>query len=742
MADTNTPNLGLAVVEPTRRNWATAMNRNMIVLDAAVGAYFTLQNLQGVWQNSTAYTVGQSVIDEDTSAVYVCDVAHTSASIPTTFLEDRTANSTYWSVYSTPARYRGAWATATSYAINDFVLNNGTQYAIAVASHVSGATFAADLAAGKWSVLVDMQVAVDAATAAAASQVAAAASAAAALVSENNAETAETNAETAETNAAASAVAAAASASAASTSATTASTAATTATTQATTATTQATNAAASASSASTSATNAAASAALAATLAAGVLATSTSSVAIGTGAKSFTTQAGKQFQAGQFIKVVDSAVTTNYMWGTVTSYSGTSLVIDVTVTGGSGTIASWNISISGSRGVAGAVSSVSGRLSLVTAQPVMASDQTAKTVVYWTPYNGSDVPVYNGSEFVSTSMIEANNDITSAAANVGPVAAQPYSIYDFFLMAGNYLVRGPRWTVSATATMTIATPCVVTWTGHGLWTGATVRFTTTGALPTGVTAATDYFITKIDANTFYLSTTLANNITSTYVATSGTQSGVHTAFNFTSVRGTGAGTTELEMVNGIWVNKNAITNGPAARYGTYVGSAYTNGSSQIDFKFGSNAANFGEAFIGIWNAYNRVKISGAVTTTVASWSTVGGGVQRVFQQSATARVSAISGLAEDSLSGTAQCKLSCDGATSGYMSLLFRALQWTGNLFSSTYINAGSSQDPYPQTYSIAPSPFLGLGYMVPIDTCINYTSSYVNTAGQAAFLVYDWRY
>ena len=85
----------------------------------------------------------------------------------------------------------------------------------------------------------------------------------------------------------------------------------------------------------------------------------------------------------------------------------------------------------------------------------------------------------------------------------------------------------------TSTATMTIATPCVVTWTAHGLVSGQRVQFTTTGALPTGVSASTSYWITKVDANTFNLSTSLANAQTATFGATSGSQSGTHTVVNF-----------------------------------------------------------------------------------------------------------------------------------------------------------------------------------------------------------------
>lgn len=79
-----------------------------------------------------------------------------------------------------------------------------------------------------------------------------------------------------------------------------------------------------------------------------------------------------------------------------------------------------------------------------------------------------------------------------------------------------------------ATVTVTIATPAVVTWTGHGLTADTPIVFTTTGALPTGITAGTTYYVIAgaLAANTFQFSASLGG----TAVNTSGTQSGVHTA--------------------------------------------------------------------------------------------------------------------------------------------------------------------------------------------------------------------
>lgn len=96
------------------------------------------------------------------------------------------------------------------------------------------------------------------------------------------------------------------------------------------------------------------AAAAEAATYAAGMVGTSTTSTTVGTGSKTFTTQASKQFQVGGFVLIVRTSSPTTYMHGQVTSYSSTSLVVDVSSTAGSGTHTDWTILVSGARGATG----------------------------------------------------------------------------------------------------------------------------------------------------------------------------------------------------------------------------------------------------------------------------------------------------------------------------------------------------------------------------------------------------
>lgn len=77
----------------------------------------------------------------------------------------------------------------------------------------------------------------------------------------------------------------------------------------------------------------------------------------------------------------------------------------------------------------------------------------------------------------------------------------------------------------SATVTITIASPGVITWTGHGLANGTPVVFTTTGALPTGLTSGTTYYVINAATDTFQVAATVGG----TAINTSGSQSGTHT---------------------------------------------------------------------------------------------------------------------------------------------------------------------------------------------------------------------
>src|SRR3990167_7140926 len=80
-------------------------------------------------------------------------------------------------------------------------------------------------------------------------------------------------------------------------------------------------------------------------------------------------------------------------------------------------------------------------------------------------------------------------------------VTESDYAAWD----AGTTYALGDKRIVvspSATVTMTIASPCVITCTAHGLIDNDIIIFTTTGALPTGITAGQHYYVRVLTANT------------------------------------------------------------------------------------------------------------------------------------------------------------------------------------------------------------------------------------------------
>jgi hypothetical protein len=76
--------------------------------------------------------------------------------------------------------------------------------------------------------------------------------------------------------------------------------------------------------------------------------------------------------------------------------------------------------------------------------------------------------------------------------------------------------------------------------------------------------------------------------------------------------RGTGAGTTELEIVDGRYVNKNPISNGPDSQLGLYVGTIRTEASGYLE---DSIANRF------VWNLHHQVDRPMHVVDATNSWA-------------------------------------------------------------------------------------------------------------------------
>lgn len=128
--------------------------------------------------------------------------------------------------------------------------------------------------------------------------------------------------------------------------------------------------------------------------------------------------------------------------------------------------------------------------------------------------------------------------------------------------------------TNTATVTITIASPGVVSWASHGFLNSTTeidacpVVFTTSGALPTGITSGTVYYVvpSSIAAGSFQIATTVANALAGTSINTSGTQSGTQTGTAGAALATTTAkDMTGLSLTAGDWDCWASLVRGLAA---------------------------------------------------------------------------------------------------------------------------------------------------------------------------------
>lgn len=97
--------------------------------------------------------------------------------------------------------------------------------------------------------------------------------------------------------------------------------------------------------------------------------------------------------------------------------------------------------------------------------------------------------------------------------------------------------------------TVTIAAPGVFTAAGHGYADGDPVRLSTTGALPTGLAGNTTYYVKNATTDTFELAASPGG----ASIATSGSQSGTHYVERFSSLpTGMAAGTVYYVLASGL----------------------------------------------------------------------------------------------------------------------------------------------------------------------------------------------
>lgn len=193
----------------------------------------------------------------------------------------------------------------------------------------------------------------------------------------------------------------------------------------------------------------------------------------------------------------------------------------------------------------------------------------------------------YNEDSLASTPQAAAVGIISNSAS-----PANPRNIR----ISGVRCVNTAR---TATVTITNASPAVITWTAHKLSPNDRVVFTTTGALPTGLTAATPYYVIQdgLTDDTFRVSASRGGTVINTSSAGSGTHTGTKSTLAYAAFAASGSGDVATDV----------IIEGNDAGIDTLVGSAL------VTTKLGAGSA-----------ARNNVNMTDfAVTPTIAGDSTI-----------------------------------------------------------------------------------------------------------------------
>jgi hypothetical protein len=178
--------------------------------------------------------------------------------------------------------------------------------------------------------------------------------------------------------------------------------------------------------------------------------------------------------------------------------------------------------------------------------------------------------------------------------------------------------------------------------------------------------------------------------------------------------RGTGAGTTQLSRVGGLWTNavqitgrSGSITYTIGANLATYVGSIYIDGSAgQISahLSYGQNRK------FGVWNAYNRKRIVMLAGDSTASWTNNTNTVRQ--SNGATGnKLTVFCGLPEEHVDITFT---QATGQSTGAVDRPSHAIGWNSTTTVSGTraggYDAGNGGSKISTTATYSPAPFIGI--------------------------------
>lgn len=200
--------------------------------------------------------------------------------------------------------------------------------------------------------------------------------------------------------------------------------------------------------------------------------ASSSTSATISTGSRTFTVQSGKAFAANQWVVIYQTANNANAMLGQIVSYSGTSLAVNVTATGGAGTYAAWTIVLTNSPAGAGitppvGTGNVTGPGSSTAGHVATFADASGKVLLDGGPLAGGTSAALLAASAVSLGFNMLNGQISVAASagaltiSVLTIAGATPSAVDpvWFMFRSATATSGAMTVVEVTAALSVTIP-------------------------------------------------------------------------------------------------------------------------------------------------------------------------------------------------------------------------------------------------------------------------------------------
>lgn len=285
------------------------------------------------------------------------------------------------------------------------------------------------------------------------------------------------------------------------------------------------------------------------------------------TGSITLTVEPAKAWVAGMPVTVFVTGQPLRAMTGTVTAYNAANGRMDMLVedVSGTGSATDWSVVISGRRGAPGIGS---GDLLAVNALGEIAAlggsarlNARANLGLAAVAASGAYADL-SGKPILGTAAAAAlgtgAGQVPTADQVAGLVQGVPTgSIVSYAGLSApagwlacdgsavsraSYAALFAALVKSATVTISIASPGVVAWAGHGLPNGQAIVLRTTGALPTGLAVGNTYYVVNATGDTFQLSASVGGAA----INTSGSQSGSHTAS--AAAYGDGDGSTTFNL--------------------------------------------------------------------------------------------------------------------------------------------------------------------------------------------------